>query len=209
MKISFNEIEMTILKAARGAGMEWGLAEEAAQAARWLAGFDLPWADPLLGLFQTANWHSLMIGDEQCLRPVSPRDWLCPITVGAYLSDLGEKAPQAIERVRRPILLLPFAARGRRSAELAWEGARFRLEAGGAACSCEADGTIDPACAEWITLEHRTDGPGHKMPLLRGGSPTVDDAAWEALKRFEFRTYVPASLRSRLEGAGPALEDND
>ena len=34
MKISFHEIEMTILKAARGAGMEWGLAEEAAQAAR-------------------------------------------------------------------------------------------------------------------------------------------------------------------------------
>jgi hypothetical protein len=209
MKISYNEIEMTILKAARGAGMEWGLAEEAAQAARWLAAFDLPWAEPLLGIFETGSWDTFMTGDEQCLRPVSPGNWLCPIRAGAYLSDLGDKAPRVIERVRRPILLLPFAVRGMKSVELSWEGARWRLEARGTACRCKAEGAIDPESAERVTLDHRTDGPGHEMPLLRGDTPTVEEAAWEALKRFEFRTYVPASLRSRLAGAGPALDDND
>ncbi|NJO21709.1 MAG: DUF3726 domain-containing protein [Sphingomonadales bacterium] len=38
MIVSLNEIENLSLKACRGAGMSWGLAEEAAQAARWLAG---------------------------------------------------------------------------------------------------------------------------------------------------------------------------
>ena len=46
MIVSFNEIETTILKAARGAGMEWGLAEEAAQAARFLARLGLPFEAP-------------------------------------------------------------------------------------------------------------------------------------------------------------------
>ena len=63
MKISFNEIAMTVLKAARGAGLEWGLAEEAAEAGRWLAGFYLPWAAALLGLFETSDWHGAIAGD--------------------------------------------------------------------------------------------------------------------------------------------------
>ena len=112
MIVSLNEIESLALKAARGAGMSWGLAEEAAEAARLARrAFALPWAAALLGLFETADWHGAIAGDERCLRPVSPGEWLCPIRVGAFLSDLGAAAPPLILAVRRPLLLLPFVAR--------------------------------------------------------------------------------------------------
>jgi len=37
MLCSLNEIEAQLRKAARGAGLSWGLAEEAGKAGRWLA----------------------------------------------------------------------------------------------------------------------------------------------------------------------------
>ena len=214
MKISFNEIAMTVVKAARGAGLEWGLAEEAAEAGRWLAGFDLPWAAPLLGLFEIADWHGAIAGDARCLRPVSPGGWLCPIRVGAFLSDLGAEAPPLILAVRRPLLLLPFVARRGFSIEVAWEGARFCLDAGGPACSCTSESAIDPVSAAWVRVGSMTTAPRDRRlsataPLSAIDCPIVDDVAWEALKRLEFRTYVPASLRSRRAGAGPSSQDSD
>jgi hypothetical protein len=208
MRIAFNEIEMTVLKAARGAGMEWGLAEEAAQSGRWLAGFDLPWAAPLLGLFATGDWRGSIAGDARCLRPAAPDGWLCPIRVGAYLSDLGEEAPPLILRLRHPILLLPFVARRTIAVEVAWEGARFWLDAGGPACHCEPASAIDPVSADWVRVGPIAAAPpGKRLPPT--DRPVVDSAAWEALKRLEFRTYVPESLRSRRAGAGPASQDDD
>jgi hypothetical protein len=40
--VTLAEIESYLRKAARASGLEWGLAEEAGKAARWLAAFDLP-----------------------------------------------------------------------------------------------------------------------------------------------------------------------
>ena len=40
--LSLNEIDACTKKAARGAGMSWGLAEEAGKAVRWLARYNLP-----------------------------------------------------------------------------------------------------------------------------------------------------------------------
>src|SRR4029078_635119 len=50
MIVSRNEIESLALKAARGAGMSWGLAEEASVGAGWLADSALPWAGTLTAL---------------------------------------------------------------------------------------------------------------------------------------------------------------
>ena len=41
MHASLNEIESLCKKAARGAGLSWGLAEEAGKAARWLSAHGL------------------------------------------------------------------------------------------------------------------------------------------------------------------------
>ncbi|MEF9603350.1 DUF3726 domain-containing protein, partial [Paracoccus sp. PXZ] len=48
MLLSRNETEALCLKAARGAGMSWGLAEEAAFAAGWLGAHGIDGAGALL-----------------------------------------------------------------------------------------------------------------------------------------------------------------
>ena len=52
MIVSLNEIEGLSYKAARGAGMSWGLAEEAAFATRWLAVRDANWSGSLIALLE-------------------------------------------------------------------------------------------------------------------------------------------------------------
>ncbi|MFI5013866.1 MAG: DUF3726 domain-containing protein [Hyphomicrobiales bacterium] len=210
MIVSLNEIETTILKAARGAGMEWGLAEEAAQAARWLARLALPWAAPFAALLATGAWRVRPSIDGARLRPQSADAWLCPIRAGAYLSDLGETLPVIVERVLFPVLLLPFAARRASALELAWDGVTVRLEGETAAVANADAQALDSVRADEVTLTAPT---GHRpmevLPPARQGGAEVDAASWAKLRGFEALTYVPASVKSRLSGAGAALDDND
>jgi hypothetical protein len=206
MRVSFNEIEMTVLKAARGAGMEWGLAEEAAYCARWLALFDLPWQRAVLASLQVGDWRGAVAHEGHSFRPCSPFEWLCPIKAGAYLSDLGEDGPDLIERVKRPILLVPFAARIAGAVRLSWGGASVWLDARGPAVSEDSE-NLDPPCVDRVTIVEAACVDWPALPRRR--DPTVDLTAWRVLKCLEHKTYVPASLRSRLGGAGPATGDND
>ena len=52
MALSQNEIESLCIKAARGAGYSWGLAEQAGFAAGWLAARGLDATAPLLALLR-------------------------------------------------------------------------------------------------------------------------------------------------------------
>ena len=89
MAFSLNEIEATCKRAARGAGLPWGLAEEAGKAARWLTARGLPGAEELAEVLARNDGKSY--GD---LAPVSadgvwraPAGRLCPIVTGAALCD--------------------------------------------------------------------------------------------------------------------------
>src|SRR5947209_8188765 len=53
--ISLNEVEMLSLKAARGAGLPWGLAEDVGRSARWFAQHSVPWAESLVALLGVAR----------------------------------------------------------------------------------------------------------------------------------------------------------
>ena len=120
--LSLSEIEALCFKAARGAGLSWGEAEEAGWAAAWLARAGLSGPDLLLA------W----LNDLGALkRPVpAPGHWrapaapLCPLRTGIALADhagLAEgpgHAPLCVQTVARPPLVLPFVAR---AAEIAGE----------------------------------------------------------------------------------------
>ncbi|MFI4996651.1 MAG: DUF3726 domain-containing protein [Hyphomicrobiales bacterium] len=216
MIVSLNEIETTVLKAARGAGMEWGLAEEAARAASSLARLGLAWETPLLGVLESAPWRTPPVLDGMRLRPGSADAWLCPIRSGAFISDLGEDAPAIIERVLFPILLLPFAAPrqgelAREPArELAWDGVTVRLEAGTVAIAPPRARSLDAARADEVALRpariaRKGEAPQRGLPA----GVVVAAGRWAELQGYEARTYVPASTKSRLRGAGPASSDND
>ena len=52
VRLSLPEIESLVVKAARGAGYNWGIAEEAGFAVRWLARTGLPGPEILLAHLQ-------------------------------------------------------------------------------------------------------------------------------------------------------------
>ena len=58
LHLSRNEIESLCTKAARGAGMAWGLAEEAGYAAGWLTSRGLDGAGLLAGQLRSAQGKS-------------------------------------------------------------------------------------------------------------------------------------------------------
>jgi hypothetical protein len=210
MIVSLNEIEATVLKAARGAGMAWGLAEEAAQAARWLAARHLPFEAPFAFLLEAEAWRSEIAFDGRSLSPRAADCCLCPIRAGACLSDLGDRLPVRLERVLCPLLLAPFAARQKGCLELAWPGVTLRFDAGRVNSASQRLPVLNVAKADAAELRWAGafDGGAGLLASHEGGL-MIDVAPWSKLQNFGARTYVPASLESRLTGAGAALSDND
>ena len=216
VRFSRNEIETLSMKAARGAGMSWGLAEEAGFAAGWLAAQGIDGAGALLGLLDEG-------ADRAALRPVVSGDcWqatggraLCPIALGAALSDHGAlpDGPLAVGALRtgpvsRPILVLPFLALLAESAggavSLTWPRGALTVGSSGVwpieaarRLSAEAAATLEigRAAALSAALAPR--------PLFEVSGATV-----AGLNALAMRTTVPASEASR-RGAGATASDND
>lgn len=187
MICSLNEIEMLVRKAVRGAGYDWGLAEEAGKAARRLAlaGHDAVAA--LLALCERFDGTDHADRAPAAIDGIwqAPGGLLCPLVAGTVLGDL---APSSVETgpMACPII---FAAIG--------ESAGYALE---------CDDPLQPTVPR--TRCRRAAQPPPALPIP-AGTP-VDTALWDRLDLFARRTYVPASLQSRLTGAGAgAMVDND
>ena len=209
MILSLNEIETTMLKAARGAGMAWGLAEEAAQAARWLAVAGVGFEAAFLHVLEAAPWRTDIVFERATFRPRDPLASLCPIRVGACLSDLPDILPLRVERVLQPLLLLPFAARLDRPIAVTWNGVELRLPDRDMATQA---GNAHSAFGGWAETVELTGSDAAEMAssaaLPSAGGIDIDVARWLQLRAFEARTYVPATQRSRLLGAGAGAIDN-
>jgi len=214
-RLSRNEIETLCLKAARGAGLAWGLAEEAGFAAGWLAAHGIDGATTALHHLNTlAPAGTTPIG-------VANRHWqdasgtaLCPIALGAALDDhasLAESphtAPITTGSVSQPVLLVPFLARMAQA-----NGAALSLTWHGGTICVGPDGVDGPAL---IALSQVAQAALTLAPCAAaahmGGVATplapIPAATLGGLNRLSMRTTVPASVVSRL-GAGAAQSDND
>lgn len=213
MIVSRNEIESLALKAARGAGMSWGLAEEASFAAGWLADRALPWADTLAALLAEVHSTSAPRMEGPTIVPSLQGTRLCPIATGALLSDLGPSAaPLEIREVLSPLWLAPFLASWARPlVRLSW-GDMHLLIAQDAVVGMgsAADATPAAAFADRVAIAPESTGRmPTSAPRCASSGCDVPDDAWSALQQLEHRTYVPASAQSRLTGAGAGLLDND
>lgn len=208
MSLSLNEVEAMANKAARGAGYDWGLAEEAAMATRWLC------AHGIDGVAALADWLDQIDGGARAA-PLDPSVpvWqadtiLCPLATGAALSDFASLWTQADLRLSQaacPTLLLPFVAAAARqtkriltlstqTAQATTDGRDLSLTGPFAAHSTE------------ITL---TTGEALDAPRSETNRATPPPQAWDTLTRLAHRTYAPATEASRLAGAGAGLSDND
>lgn len=216
MNASLNEIENLCKKAARGAGLSWGLAEEAGRAARWLSGN---------GLDGPALLAAQLRLDDGCAYPQLTPDigtecWeragrsMCPLIAGVTLSDhaylLHENGRVLLGKVTHPQLLMPFASASARqlgiALQLSWQGCTLEFSPAGQAVLIQAD-NFASAHVEGVSCIciKTTSGAGQ---ALSGSIPPLSNSVHDYLDSLAARTYVPASEASRLSGAGAGLSDN-
>lgn len=217
--LSRNEVASLCMKAARGAGMSWGMAEEAGYAAAWLVTHGIDGPEHLSAHLEQAQgreWAALCPNVRLGNWRSAAGRALCPIVLGATLCDHAalSEGPVAdcsitLGMVDHPILLLPFLAEIVRA-----NGLLITVEcAAGRVCIGES--------ASWLkSAVHLLSGPEADLTLTAmKGKPqtppalTTRDAQTSAetisaLTTFAMRTTVPASELSRA-GAGSTLDDND
>lgn len=216
MTYSLNEVEVEVKKAVRGAGLPWGLAEEGAKAARWLASFDTDPLPPLLDVLDRRasgkNIATMMTqaqsGRWQATAPI------CPILLGAALCDRAQEVALcgfAASVVARPLLVVPFVARTARALR---RPLRLRVSAFEIGLSADGEPTSDLSAFDLPeATDLRCDAAScESAPVSRHRRMTagrIDPSGWSRLSAYAQRTYVPATERSRREGAGAGMIDND
>lgn len=218
MSFSLNEIEAMGKRATRGAGLDWGIAEEAGKAARWLTAHGLPGPELLAELLTRNEDRSY-----EELAPVSVDGvWearcgaLCPLIAGAALSDRAAELATGHEivlgSIAFPLLLAPYAACGARSrgapVELGWSEVTLIIAPDG---GLAVQGETAAVAARTADAVHcRLAGKDAVTPPPAGAGRAVDAETWSRLSAYAHRTFAPATEASRALGAGGAgLVDSD
>ena len=203
MSWSLGETAALALKAARGAGLSWGLAEEAAAAVIWLHSNNLPGISALCSYLGNPDGK--------------PRtDGACPILTGCALIYGAMASPKRagevteIGPIRAPLLLLPFVARleGGTIWLLTSRSGQQRDHSmdGSAGDSFASHCLRGAAHCQLVYQTHRQIvAPHHETIRLADHFACCVDR----LGTFAHRTYAPATGQSRLSGAGAGLTDND
>ncbi|MEM7491496.1 MAG: DUF3726 domain-containing protein [Pseudomonadota bacterium] len=194
---SGGEIEALCRKAARGAGMTWGLAEEAGRAVRWLEGWGLAGADALAEVLAAPDFGAPRRDG---------RVWsgTCPIYMGAALTDRAVEIARTgveVREVRAPLLLLPAFAfiAARRSMMLAWPGGSGFLGPG----ELWLDGEVPGG-----TVRARPGDVRSGVRLAAVPPRPIPEGVLAALTAAAERTYAPAHI-GQEDGAGAGRTDND
>lgn len=217
--LSCNEAASLCMKAARGAGMSWGMAEEAGFSASWLVSHGIDGPSYLRAHLERADGKAW----EDLCPTITPATWrnaadhaVCPIILGTTMCDYADlpqgPAPDAVIQlgpVSMPILLVPFLA------ELARKNALkiTLVGADGTICIEDSAAWLDVAARSLtaqqldLTLSVKAAQP-HKSSVPTTSKSCTTAATIAALNTLAMRTTVPASEASRAS-AGSTLSDND
>ena len=198
MSWSLGEIRSLSIKAARGAGMDWGIAEEAGFAVHWLEAHGLNGTRALAQYLSFVQNHK-NFDDENC-----------PLKLGCLVSDTGSWAVLSDKSTPEPVLLVPFIASvlGDESVELEWENNSIVVHHDGVS-NDEIESLTSKS--EDLPCPLIIKASSSPKPLFNTKNRVLDDARSyvEILNRFAHKTYAPATAASRLAGAGAGLNDND
>ncbi len=208
-RLSCSEVGALCLKAARGAGLSWGLAEEAGYAARWLyeRGLDGPGA--LLDVLDKADTCGAAALSEGSIRPKA-HSALSPITVGTALSDFAglRPGPVCAKPVLRPLLVLPFlhqmAFATQEARLLKWAQGSVAVDPNGGVWGEAA--LLEKADVTEVVVSVAQDVPD-PVASVAGPAPLRPEIL-RRLDEYAMRTTVPATAASRSD-AGSTNGDND
>lgn len=213
MSWSLNEVEGLARKATRGAGLSWGLAEDAGRATRWLCAMGLPGADALARVLTEIDGapYARIAPASLDGHWTAPGGTLCPIIAGACLSDMARTLAEGgvtLGGTAHPLLLYPYVAAASdmtaTSLALSYDGTTLtRLDG-----ISYLDGTApDLALAGSVRVTPVSTAPGRQARRAWRGDISADTA--RILHGFAQRIYAPETDDRRMAGAGAGLSDND
>lgn len=209
--LSLNEIDAELRKAARGAGLCWGEAEEVGIAARRLASEGVDALATFADVLQAHLDGRFEPSEGSVPQGVAglPPAATSPIRAGIRLLDEASRLARgdtvSFVRVEQPILILPFLADlgDRLGVVITAEVDGDALVFGGGPALAEIAARIAAASAARVavTAGHARAAPHARMSVsFRGLATSL--GVWDRLQTLSGRTYVPASEASRLTGAG-------
>ena len=209
------EIESYLRKAARARGLDWGIAEEAGKAARWLAAFNLRGPETLLEHLQQLS------GDKyhQFIPDCSSEPWpasgglLCPIITGAALADRSAQMLDGrcfrLAATAYPLLLAATVGQAARCHgrvfTTAWAGVRVSCFENGLSIEGNRDDLM-LSRVEAVTCQLDDLESPQQLPSTLAYA--IDQDTFKRIDQLAFQTYAPATEASRA-GAGAGLTDND
>jgi hypothetical protein len=216
MSYSLNEIEALSKRAARGAGLSWGMSEEAGKAVRWLASHGLGGRAALAELLAQNDAIALCDLAPMSLEGVwaSVSGQLCPLASGAALTDCADRLLDGealvMADVLHPVLLVPFAAWAaiqiKAPVSVSWSNLRIDTDGYGIWVNGPIDEVSATTAASVICNRAAFHCDAARLPASRGN---INVSAWAELSSFAQRTYAPATEESRRLGAGAGVSDND
>lgn len=203
--LSLGEFQATGLKALRGAGYPWGVAEEGAAACRTLAEWGINPSASLLRLLTSVAGVVPDYWPDADL--VTPSGMLCPFAAGSWLRDTAGTTD--VERLElsglvEPVLLSPalaILAEDGASYELTWPEGSIVAAAGGTGVEVHSAELATPVAATVVRVASPT------QPATPGAAATrvlVAGDVLAQLERFAALTYAPNTEASRTKGAGEA-----
>ena len=212
---SLNEIRALATGAARGAGLPWGVADEAGRAARWLEARGLAGLSTLDGALESLSapdWRRCFPVPEGALWRAESGE-IDGLLAGMTLADRADRplpfsddGALVLARVRWPLLAMPFLAGVAQAC-----GARLVVSLGpqtpaigiGPQSVSESGRVlVGMALAKAVRIENGGNGAmPPDLPRLDGSIP-VDRGIYASLDRRAARTCVPESAESQARGAG-------
>jgi len=214
-RITLAETETSLRKVARACGMDWGIAEEAGKAARWLAAFDLPGPEIMLAHLEQLSAAEYLQFTPDCSQEPwqAPGEMLCPVITGAALADRSAQMLDGhcfrLAATAYPLLLAATvgqAARCHRTVfTTAWAGVRVSCFENGLSIEGNRDDLL-LARVDSVTCQQDNLEQAQIVPSTL--SYSIDREVVRRIDELAFQIYAPATEASRA-GAGAGLTDND
>ena len=213
--LTLAEVESYLRKSAQAVGLEWGIAEEAGKAARWLAAFGLPGPESTLThlLRLRGMDYRVFVPDVNANPWKSKNGLLCPIITGAAIADrsaqLLEGKKIELEQTAYPLLLAATIGQAARCHKAvfttSWAGVRVSCFENGLSIVGSQDDLVLQQ-AEKVTIYQENLKTPQALPSTL--AYPIGEDTFKRIDTLAFETYAPATEESRA-GAGAGLTDND
>lgn len=210
---ALNELQTLIYKAAVGAGLPTGIAQEISVAGVWLAQRRFPVCEVIARALADAYGASVnCTKNDRGFDLADARAAIAgPSAIDLLLATDQSNCEIGLTGLDEPLLLLGFVGVAADctgvTISMSTPEHLFAI-----VCAGNVDKTTFPAIGPIDVILRRASGKADTTltaPATRYDPAALSDTGWSQLEQLARRTYVPATDQSRASGAGAGLTDND